>query len=139
LAQLSTPILSDPHVEKTQELLSVFSPQNVQDILVNKAQFAPVRDPLPQTFWHKILLDSYVNFKKLVASMDKGYDHHDDLKDFGAGYPLVKKDQAFSKCPLQTEVDWIRVFGAWSLGVGFFFPHCEAKLRDYQTIIMDLF
>ncbi|KAF8228041.1 hypothetical protein L208DRAFT_265141 [Tricholoma matsutake] len=61
LAKLSAPVVSDSHLEKTQELLSVFTPQNVQDILVNKAQFAPVRDPLPQTFWRKILLDSYVD------------------------------------------------------------------------------
>ena len=139
LAKLSAPVVSDPHLEKTQELLSVFSPQNVQDILVNKAQFAPVRDPLPQTFWRKILLDSYVDFEKLFASMDKGYDHHDDPKDFGAGYALVKKDQAFSKRALRTEADWIRVFGAWSSGVAFFFPHREDELRDYQTIVMDLF
>ena len=70
LAKLSAPVMSDPHLEKTQELVSVFSPQNIQDILVNKAQFAPVRDPLPQTFWRKILLDSYVDFEKLFASMD---------------------------------------------------------------------
>ena len=106
LAKLSAPAVSDSHLEKTQDLLSVFSPQNVQDILVNKAQFAPVRDLLPQTFWWKIL-DSYVNFEKLFASMEKGYDHHDDPKDFRAGYTLVKKDQAFLKCLVHTEADWI--------------------------------
>ena len=26
--------------------------------------------------------------------MDMGYNHHNNLKDFGAGYALVKKDQA---------------------------------------------
>ena len=128
LAKLSAPVVSDPHLEKTQELLSIFSPQNIQDILVNKVQFSLVRDPLPQTFWCKILLDSYIDFEKLFASMEKGYDHHDDLKDFGVGYALVKKDQAFSKCLVHTEADWIRVFSAWSLGMAFFFPHREDKL-----------
>jgi hypothetical protein len=71
--------------------------------------------------------------------MDKGYDHHDDLKDFGAGYVLVKKDQAFSKRPLWTEADWIRVFGAWSAGVVIFFPHLDVELQGYQAIVMDLF
>ena len=71
--------------------------------------------------------------------MDMGYDHHDDPKDFGAGYALVKKDQAFSKRALRTEADWIWVFGAWAVGVAFFFPHREAELRDYQAIVMDLF
>ena len=119
--------------------MSHTSPQNIQDILVNKAQFAPVRDPLPQTFWRKILLDAYINFEKLFALMDKGYDHHDDLKDFSMDYALVKKDQAFSKWPLCTEADWIQVFSAWSSGVAFFFPHHDAELWDYQAIIMDLF
>lgn len=71
--------------------------------------------------------------------MDMGYDHHDDLKDFGAGYALVKKDQAFSKRALRTEADWIRVFGAWASGVAFFFPHREAELRNYWAIVIDLF
>ena len=102
LAKLSDPVISDPHLKKAQDLVLVFSPQNIQDILVNKAQFAPVRDPLPQTIWCKILLDSYVDFEKLFASMEKGYDYHDDPKDFGAGYALIKKDQAFqSGCFVQ--------------------------------------
>ena len=71
--------------------------------------------------------------------MEKGYDHPDDPKDFGDGYALIKKDQAFSKRPVHTEADWIRVFGAWSSGVAFFFPHREDELRNYQTIVMDLF
>jgi hypothetical protein len=100
LSKLSDSTATDPHLEKTQDLLSVYSPQSSQDILVNKAQFAPVGDPLPRTIWRKVLLDLFVDFEKLFASMDKGYDHHDDPKDFGAGYALVKKDQAFSKRPL---------------------------------------
>lgn len=71
--------------------------------------------------------------------MDKGYNHHDDPKDFGAGYALVKKDQAFFKHPLRLEADWTRVFSAWSGGVAFFFPHREVELHEYRTIIMDLF
>jgi hypothetical protein len=134
LARLSDFTATEPHLEKTQELLSVYSPQSSQDILVNKAQFAPVGDPLPRTIWRKILLDSFVDFEKLFAAMDKGYDHHNDPKDFGNGYALVKKDQAFSKRLLCTEADWTRVFGAWSAGVAFFFPHREAELCDYRTI-----
>ena len=64
---------------------------------------------------------------------------HDDPKDFGAGYALVRKDQAFSKCALRTEADWIWVFSAWAASIAFFFPHWEAEFRDYQAIIMDLF
>jgi hypothetical protein len=96
LSKLMDPLATDPHLKKTQELLMVYSLQTSQDILVNKAQFTPVSDPLPCTIWCKILLDHFINFKKLFALMDKGYDHHDNPKDFRAGYALVKKDQAFS-------------------------------------------
>jgi hypothetical protein len=114
MSKLSDPMVTNPHLEKTQDSLLVYSPQNSQDILVNKTQFAPVGDPLPCTIWHKILLDHFVDFEKLFASMDKGYNHHDNPKDFGAGYALVKEDQAFSKHPLCTEA---------RIGFAFFFSH----------------
>src|ERR1700733_10590614 len=64
LAKLCDPTATDPHLEKTQDLLSVYSPQNSQDILVNKALFAPVANPLPRTIWHKVLLNLFVNFEQ---------------------------------------------------------------------------
>jgi len=139
LSKLSDLTRTGPHLEKTQELLSVYSPQSVQDILVSKVQFALVSDPLPHTVWHKILMDHFVNFEKLFASMDKGYDHHNNPRDFGAGYALVKKDQAFTKHPLHTEVDWTHIFATWSARVPFLFPHQNEELRGYQSIVMNLF
>lgn len=38
LSKLSDPLVTDPYLEKTQELLMVYSPQTTQDILVNKAR-----------------------------------------------------------------------------------------------------
>ena len=52
---------------------------------------------------------------------------------------LVKKDQAFSKCLLHTEANWIQVFSTWSSSMAFFFPHCKAELQEYQMIVVDLF
>jgi hypothetical protein len=57
--------------------------------------------------WHKIVLDQFVDFEKLFSSMEKGYNHHNDVKDFGVGYALVKKEQAFTKHKLCSEADWI--------------------------------
>jgi hypothetical protein len=125
LAELSAPVASDSHLEKTQELLSVFSPQHVQDILVNEAQFALVRDPLPQTFWRKILLDAYVDFEKLFASMDKGYDHHDDPKDFGVGYALVKR----SKLSPSSR------FVQKPIGFGSLVPGCQGWLFSFLIVM----
>jgi len=78
LSKISDLTSTDPHLEKTQELLSLYSPQFVQDILISKVQFAPFSDPLPRTVWHKILMNHFVDFEKLFASMDTGYDHHND-------------------------------------------------------------
>jgi hypothetical protein len=113
--------------------------QSSQDILVNKAQFTPVRDPLPCMIWHKILLNHFVNFEKLFAFMDKGYNHHDNPKNFGGGYALVKKDQAFFRWFLYLEANCIWVFGTWSGSVMFFFPHHEVELCEYRIIIINLF
>jgi hypothetical protein len=44
--------------------------------------------------------------------MDLGYNYQDELKDFPGGYAIVKKDQVSAKRPVQTEVEWIQVFGA---------------------------
>jgi hypothetical protein len=49
-------------------------------------------DPIPWSIWRDILLDKYVDFKKLYAGMDRGYDHDDEPKDFMSGYSIVKKD-----------------------------------------------
>lgn len=136
LSILSEASQSDKHLNETQVLLTAYSPQSVQDVLVAKAQFAPVSDPLPHTIWRKIILDQFVDFEKLFALMEKGYDHHDDPKDFGADFALVKKEQAFPKCMLHTEADWIQVFTS---GVCFFFRHRTEELHTYRTIVMDLF
>jgi hypothetical protein len=139
LAELAISVEADAHLEKTQELLTVFSPQATQEALVNKAQFASVAVPLPRTIWRKIILDHFVDFEKLFISMEKGYDHHDDPKDFGAGYTLVKKEQAFSKLKLRSKADWLCVFDAWSDGTSFFFHHRERELQVYRSIVSDLF
>lgn len=68
--------------------------QAVQDVLVSKAQFAPVFDPLPRTIWRKIILDQFVHFQNLFALMENNL--HDDPRDFGAGSGLVKKERAVS-------------------------------------------
>lgn len=139
LANLSDGGVSDLHLETTQDLLIAFSPAGVQETLISKAQLANLAVPLPRSIWRKIILDQYIDFEKLFASMEKGYDHQDDPKDFGGGYALVKKDQAFSKRALHSEAEWTRVYDAWSAATSLFFRHRENELRNYRSIVMDLF
>lgn len=107
LSKLTAIAKSDPHLEATHKLRSLFAPDKVQDTIVVQAQLAPVTEPLPHSIWRKIVLDQYVDFEKLFASMDRGYNHLDDPKDFGGGFTLVKKEQTYSKRALHTEADWI--------------------------------
>ncbi|KZT02560.1 uncharacterized protein LAESUDRAFT_738656 [Laetiporus sulphureus 93-53] len=74
--------------------------------------------PLPRSIWKDILLDQYVNYEKLFASMELGYDHDDEPKDLAAGFTIIKKDHSSSRHP-------IRIYGAWADG--------------YRTIILKLF
>ena len=62
---------------------------------------------IPQSIWREIVQDRFVSFEKLYASMDLGYDHQDELKDFPGGYAIVKKDQVSAKRPVQTKAEWM--------------------------------
>ncbi|KIJ92812.1 hypothetical protein K443DRAFT_113006, partial [Laccaria amethystina LaAM-08-1] len=89
--------------------------------------------------WHNIIQDQFVNFEKLYASMDRGYSHQDDAKDFAGGYALVRKDQYSVKKPIKHEAEWIRVFTAWKSGIVLLFPHCQQELQSYCEMVIDLF
>lgn len=136
LADLLLLAQADVHLENAQELLAVFSPPATQEALVTKAQFTV---PLPQTIWCKIILDHFVDFEKLFMSMEKGYNHHDNSKDFGTGYVLIKKEQAFTKLKLHSEADWLQVFNTWAAGTSYFFCHRENELQVYRSFVSDLF
>ena len=95
--------------------------------------------PLPHSIWKLIVEDRYVDFAKLFASMDPGYDPNDDLKDFGGGYALVKKDYLSAKWAIHTESDWIRVFTAWESGVTILYPHRKDELSEYRHRVDNIF
>jgi hypothetical protein len=60
LAKLAISVEADAHLEKTQELLTVFSPQATQEALVNKAQCgrvtSPTRQPHPFSIFCLVLI-----------------------------------------------------------------------------------
>ncbi|KIL55012.1 hypothetical protein M378DRAFT_1046751, partial [Amanita muscaria Koide BX008] len=139
LAKLSANIKADAHLEETQRLRSLYTPDKVQDAIVANAQLARTSDPIPRSIWRQITLDQFVDFEKLFASMDKGYEHLDDIKDFGAGFALVKKEQSHKKRPIRDESEWLRVFSAWCSAVGHLYPHRIQELEMYLEIVTDVF
>jgi len=94
---------------------------------------------LPCLIWKLIIEDQYVEFTKLFASMDPGYDSNDDPKDFGGGYALVKKDHLSAKRAVCTESDWIQVFSAWESGVTILYPHRKDELLGYRHQVDNIF
>jgi hypothetical protein len=135
LAKLTTSS-GDLHLDKTWKLCQLFTAVNT---IVDVMQQQQLDEPIPRSIWCEIIQDQFVNFEKLYVSMDLGYNHQDELKDFLSGYAIVKKDQASAKRPVQTEAEWIRVFGAWMGGVCLLYPHCVSELKEYQKIVMELF
>ena len=139
LAELSTSAISDPHIEETWKLRQAIGADKTIDSLINLMQVQPLVDPVPRSIWRSIIQDHFVDFEKLFASMDRGYDHNDEPRDFGGGYALIKKEQISSKRPLRSESDWARVFGAWSSAVVLVYRHRSSELQGYQRMVTDLF
>lgn len=84
-------------------------------------------------------MDKYVEFEKLYAGMDRGYDHDNEPKDFGGGYANVKKDCFRARKPVQTKFEWARVARAWKQGVELLYPHRKEELGICMEIIEELF
>jgi len=55
------------------------------------------------------------------------------------GYANVKKDHIRTKKSVQTEAEWIRVFGAWEAGVILIYPHRKPELEGYRQFVMGIF
>jgi hypothetical protein len=135
LSRMATQIRTDVHLEETRKLHATFNKsEQVQDVSVSEVQQFPVPEPLPCLIWKKIVQDDYVEFEKLYALMDRGYDHKEDPKMLIDGFAIVRV-----KVPLSTEAKWIRVFSAWEAGVRVLFPHCVTELQSDCQVVLELF
>ncbi|KAJ7694418.1 hypothetical protein B0H17DRAFT_931845, partial [Mycena rosella] len=139
LARLTAGINADPHMEETWKLRKAYGSDKALDPIVDVMQLQDLVDPLPRSIWKCIIQDHYVDFEKVFAAMDSGYDHHDDPKEFAGGFSLVKKDAASAKRTIRSESDWLRVFAAWRVGVSLLYPHRNAELSGYLKLVTDLF
>ncbi|KAG6887170.1 hypothetical protein C0992_000319 [Termitomyces sp. T32_za158] len=137
LAQLQSKVSADPHVAETWRLRQEYAKELALDPLIRLGQTQRLLEPISRAMWKLIILDHYVDFDKLYATLAKGYDQHDDPKDFAAGFSLVKKDVATAKRPVRSESDWMRVFDAWAEAVCVFYPHREHELSLYRAKIVD--
>ncbi|KAG6874693.1 hypothetical protein C0993_012609, partial [Termitomyces sp. T159_Od127] len=113
----------DPYLAKTWELCQEYGKEKVIDSLVSLGQLQRVEDPISWSIWKLIILDHYVNFEKLYAMLDKGYDHHDKPKEFAGGFSLIRKDHTMACRSILMESDWTQAFDAWMVAVLAFYPH----------------
>ena len=139
LKDIASSVQSDAHLAKMFELRERFSREKTADRTIAYLQLARLDDPLPKAIWRDVLADKYVNFEKLYAAIDSGFDHDDDAKDFAGGYVLLKKDQANARKPVETETDWTRVFDAWASAVKLVFRHRESEIDAYKRLILKIF
>ncbi|KAM5540367.1 hypothetical protein V8D89_005825 [Ganoderma adspersum] len=139
LKDIVTSANSDSHLARTFEIRESFARDKVADRTIAYLQLAKLDDPLPKAIWRDILADKYVNFEKVYAAIDSGFDHDDDAKDFAGGYVLLKKDQANARKAVESETDWTRVFDAWASAVKLVYRHRGAELDAYKRLILKLF
>ncbi|PBK59922.1 hypothetical protein ARMSODRAFT_838177, partial [Armillaria solidipes] len=139
IAALVSSGISDPHIAETFRLRQLFAAEKSFDSLIAFLQSLPLKEPIARPFWRLIIQDHYVDFAKLFASMDRGYDHNEDAKELFAGFAIIKKDASSAKRPVVSEADWYRVFDAWAKGVVSLYPHREAELASYRETVVELF
>ena len=130
----------DPHLETTWKLRNAFVGKDVLDPIIDVLQSQSLSQSLPQSIWKITLLDQYVDFEKVFASTEPGYDHNDDLKDFSNGYALIKKDQTNAKKPLSYVFcleDWCPP--CLPTLVSLVYPHRQDELEGYEKMVQDVF
>ncbi|KAG6894241.1 hypothetical protein C0993_012003 [Termitomyces sp. T159_Od127] len=137
LASLQNKVSEDPHISRTWYLRHEYSKEKVVDSLISLGQSQPLKEPISRAMWRLVILDQFVDFDKLYATFDRGYDHADEPKEFMGGFSLVRKDHASARKPVRTEYDWIRTFDAWMAAVVLFYPHREEELLRYRNRILD--
>jgi len=137
LKGLASRAFDDPHLGTTWRLRRAYG-KEVEGV-IDGMRSQDLAQPLARSIWRSIIEDRYVDFEKLFATMDPGYDPNDDAKDFAAGFSLVKKESVSAKRAVHTESDWNRVFAAWRDGVSLLYPHRESELQGYLRIVSDVF
>jgi len=139
LSTLSEHTFLDPHLQATWRLRQSFNSDKAIDPIIDLMQLQPLADPIPDPLWQAIIQDQFVDFEKLHASMDRGFSHNDDVKDFAGGFSLVQKDQYSARKMVRNEAEWARVFHAWKTGVILLYPHRLNELNTYQDMVIELF
>jgi hypothetical protein len=139
LAEDEDSVFEDPYLSETQKYKTAYAGQKPFENLVIKAQGRKVLEPIANSIWRLIILDKYVDFEKLYATLDPGYNPNDEGKELNEKFTLLEKNSLSSKRPVLTESEWLRLYDVWSDAVLHFYPHRRSELTSYRELIVDMF
>ncbi|KAK1233891.1 hypothetical protein PQX77_002921 [Marasmius sp. AFHP31] len=131
---------SDPHIAKIDVIrLRHSTNKSDLDLLLHRAHNAPLPDNPLHSVWRDITLDKFIHFDKLHAAIQPGYNHSDEPKLEVGDMVISEKGGVSSRKPISNEIEWNRVYAAWSSAVIFVFPHCRDELLGYHRLMARFF
>lgn len=139
LAEDDDSIFKDPFLSETQKCKIAYASQKPFESLIIKAQGRKVQEPIANSIWKLIILDKYVDFEKLYATLDPDYNPNDEAKDLNEKFSLLEKNSIGSKRSVLTEAEWMRLFDIWAGATLHFYAHRKAELTSYRELIINMF
>jgi hypothetical protein len=139
LADDEDTVFEDPYLGETQKCKIAYSSQKPFENLIIKAQGRKMREPVANSIWRLVILDKYVDFEKLYATLEPGYNPNDEAKDLNDKFTLVEKKSVSSKRSVFTEAEWMRLYDIWVDAVLHFYPHRRAEFVSYRELIINMF
>ncbi|KAG6904196.1 hypothetical protein DXG01_011795, partial [Tephrocybe rancida] len=139
LAETVDTVFNDPYLNQTQQAKTAYTNQKPFDNLIIRAQGELLREPIANSIWRLVILDKYVDFEKLYATLDPNYDHNDEAKDLNDDFSILKKHVVSAKRQFSSESEWMRLYDAWMAAALVFYPHRRTELEVYREIVVDMF
>jgi hypothetical protein len=139
LADDEDTIFDDPYLCETQKCKIAYSSQKPFENLIIKAQGRKTREPIANSMWRLVILDKYVDFEKLYATLEPSYNSNDEAKELNDKFTLLEKNSVSSKRSVITEAEWMRLYDIWVDAVLHFYPHRKTELSSYRELIVNMF
>ena len=139
LAHDEDTVFKDPYLGEMQKCKMAYSSQKPFDNLITKAQGRKMREPVANSIWRLVILDKYVDFEKLYATLEPGYNPNDEAKELSDKFTLVEKNSVSSKRSVLTEAEWIHLYDVWVDAVLHFYPHRRAEFASYRELVINMF
>ncbi|TFK36376.1 hypothetical protein BDQ12DRAFT_686803 [Crucibulum laeve] len=109
----------DKYLAETWKHRKVFRQKDNLEAIVDLMQQQKWKEPLNRATWRLVILDEYVDFEKLHATLD-------------SGYPYETRS-------INTKREWERVFCAWEKGMTAVYPHRTIEIWQYRSMMVDVF